>query len=65
MLNPQSQPNSSWRTSWLPDERLVRFDPAPVELMAGEDCLRVGVPEDAVPADVVVVGMADQDEVRL
>ena len=49
----------------LADERLVRLDPAPIELVAGEDRLRMGVAEGVVPADVVVVGVADQHEVRL
>ena len=37
----------------------------PVELVADEDGVGVGVPVGAVAAHVVVVGMADQDEVRL
>jgi hypothetical protein len=48
----------------LPDERLVRLDPAPVELVAQEDRVGVSVAEGVVPSNVVVVGVADQDEGR-
>ena len=47
----------------LRHHRVVRLDPAPVELVAGEACPGVKVPERTVPSGVVEVGVADEDVV--
>ncbi len=47
----------------LRHHRVVRLDPAPVELVAGEARAGVEVAERTVPARVVEVGVADQDVV--
>ena len=48
----------------LVDERVVRLDPAPVELVAGETRTGMQVAQRAVAARVVEVGVADQHVVE-
>jgi hypothetical protein len=49
----------------LAQHRLIRLDPPAVELVAGEDGAWIPLPENAVPARMVDVGVADQHEIRL
>ncbi len=49
----------------LGEHRRVALDPAPVELVAGEQGARVALADPAVAARVVDVGVADQHQVRL